>query len=119
MRIGALGVLIVLGLTELVVRAGPIAGDYFRPPTGLFAALVRQPGESGYWTAILHTLQGWAIGLAIAIAIAVPAGLALGFSDLLYRALRPVIEFLRPVPSVPLLPLAILLHPTRPQSNPV
>jgi ABC-type nitrate/sulfonate/bicarbonate transport system permease component len=112
-----LGVLTVLAVLELVVRAGLISGDYFPPPTTTSAALFRLLGDGGYWTAILHTLQGWAIGLAIATAIAVPVGLALGFSDLLYHALRPVVEFLRPVPSVALIPLAILVYGTGLQSK--
>ena len=81
------------------------------------AALFGLLGESAYWTAIPHTLEGWAIGLAIAIAIAVPVGLALGFNEVLYRAARPVIEFLRPVPSVALIPLAILIYGTGLQSK--
>jgi ABC-type nitrate/sulfonate/bicarbonate transport system permease component len=112
-----LGVLAVLAALELVVRAGLISGRFFPPPTDIFSALVRQLGESAYWSAILHTLEGWAIGLAIAIAIAVPVGLALGFSEILYHATRPIVEFLRPVPSVALVPLAILVYGTGLQSK--
>jgi ABC-type nitrate/sulfonate/bicarbonate transport system permease component len=50
------------------------------------------------------------IALALATAIAVPAGIVIGSSRLLYRALRGVIEFLRPIPSVALIPLAILIY---------
>jgi ABC-type nitrate/sulfonate/bicarbonate transport system permease component len=107
-----LGVLGVLVLFEFVVRVGLISSRYFPPPTEIAVALVRLFGESSYWTAILHTLEGWAIGLGIAIAIAVPVGLALGFNDVLYHAARPVVEFLRPVPSVALIPLAILVYGT-------
>ena len=46
-----------------------------------------------------------------------PVGLALGFSEVLYRASRPTIEFLRPVPSVALIPLAILVYGTGLQSK--
>ncbi|MDA0182915.1 ABC transporter permease [Solirubrobacter phytolaccae] len=111
------GVLAVLVLIELVVRVGLLPSRYFPPMTETFAALVGQLGESGYWTAIAHTLEGWAIGLGIAIVIAVPLGLALGFNDYLYRAARPIIEFLRPVPSVALIPLAILIYGTGLQSK--
>src|SRR3954467_11137013 len=112
-----IGVLGVLALLELVVRAGLIPGRYFPPPTEIASALARQLGDSAYWSAILHTLQGWAIGLAIAIVIAVPVGLALGFSEVLYHATRPIVEFLRPVPSVALVPLAILVYGTGLQSK--
>jgi ABC-type nitrate/sulfonate/bicarbonate transport system permease component len=112
--IGVLGVLVIL---ELVVRVGLINGRYFPPMTDDIAALVRLLGDGDYWSSVLHTLQGWAIGLAIAIAIAVPVGLALGFSDVLFHAARPAIEFLRPVPSVALIPLAILVYGTGLQSK--
>ncbi len=112
-----LGVLGVLVLIELVVRSGLFSSRYFPPMTDTGAALVRQLGEGAYWTAILHTMEGWAIGLGIAVAIAVPFGLLLGFSEIAYHAFRPVIEFLRPVPSVALIPLAILLYGTGLQSK--
>jgi ABC-type nitrate/sulfonate/bicarbonate transport system permease component len=107
-----IGVLSVLVLIELVVRVGLVNDRYFPPITKDGSALVRLLGEGDYWTSILHTLEGWGIGLAIAIAIAVPLGLALGFSDLLYHATRPIVELLRPVPSVALVPLAILVYGT-------
>jgi ABC-type nitrate/sulfonate/bicarbonate transport system permease component len=112
-----LGVLIVLVALELVVRAGLISSRSFPTVTDMGSALFDQLGTSAFWSAIAHTLEGWAIGLAIAIAIAVPVGLALGFNELLYHALRPLIEFLRPVPSVALIPLAILVYGTGLQSK--
>ena len=112
-----LGVAGVLVLIELVVRVGLLPSRYFPPMTETFSALLGQLAESSYWSAVAHTLQGWAIGLAIAIVIAVPVGLALGFSEVLYRAARPIIEFLRPVPSVALIPLAILVYGTGLQSK--
>jgi ABC-type nitrate/sulfonate/bicarbonate transport system permease component len=112
-----LGVLAVLVLIELVVRVGLINGRYFPPVSDTFAALVRELGDGTYWSAMAHTLQGWAIGLAMAIVIAVPAGLLLGFSEIAYHAARPIIEFLRPVPSVALIPLAILVYGTGLQST--
>jgi ABC-type nitrate/sulfonate/bicarbonate transport system permease component len=110
-----LGVLGVLVLVEVAARL--ISSRYFPPMTETGGALVEQLAEGAYWTAILHTMQGWAIGLGIAIAIAVPFGLLLGFSEIAYHAFRPVIEFLRPVPSVALIPLAILVYGTGLQSK--
>lgn len=104
--------LLVLALLELIVRAGAISSHYFPPPTETAGALVRQLGHGDYWSAVGHTLEGWAIGLAIATVIALPVGLALGFNDVAYHAARPIVEFLRPVPSVALIPLAILVYGT-------
>ena len=52
------------------------------------------------------------LGLGIAIAAGVPAGLLIGSSRWAYRALRVPIEFLRPIPSVALIPLAVLIYGT-------
>lgn len=104
-----LGVAVVLGVFELLTRTGAISSRHFPPPTDMFAALADQVVTGDFWTAVGNTMQGWAIGLAVAAAIAIPVGIVLGSSALLYGALRGVIEFLRPIPSVALIPLAVLI----------
>lgn len=103
-----LGLLAVLAVGELLTRV--IGSRYFPPVSEMLGALVDEAGTSGLWAAVGHTLQGWAIGLGLAAAIAVPAGIMIGSSALLYRSLRGVIEFLRPIPSVALIPLAVLIY---------
>lgn len=58
---------------------------------------------------IAGTLAAWVIGLALASAIAVPLGLLLGGSRRSRLAAAATIELLRPIPSVALIPLVILL----------
>jgi ABC-type nitrate/sulfonate/bicarbonate transport system permease component len=101
-----------LGLWELLVRAGVLSETSFPPMSETLAELLRQLGTGGFWTAVANTLQGWALGLGLAILLAVPAGIVVGSSRLLYRALRVPIEFLRPIPSVALIPLAVLVYGT-------
>jgi ABC-type nitrate/sulfonate/bicarbonate transport system permease component len=107
-----LGLLAVLALFELLSRTDLISSRFFPPISTMLSTLVEQAGTSGFWAAVGHTLQAWALGLAIACAIAVPAGIVIGSSPLLYRSLRGVIEFLRPIPSVALIPLAVLVYGT-------
>jgi ABC-type nitrate/sulfonate/bicarbonate transport system permease component len=99
----------VLALFELLSRTELISSRHFPPITETANALVDQLGQGEFWTAVWHTLEGWALGLGVAIAIAVPLGIVIGSTPLLYRALRGVIEFLRPIPSVALIPLAVLV----------
>jgi ABC-type nitrate/sulfonate/bicarbonate transport system permease component len=61
-----------------------------------------------FWIALLQTVRGWALGLGIATALAVPLGILLGSSDFAARAFRVPIEFLRPIPSAVLIPLLFL-----------
>jgi ABC-type nitrate/sulfonate/bicarbonate transport system permease component len=112
--IGVVGVLVLL---EIVVRAGLIPSRYFPPMTETFSALLEQVGQATFWTAVFDTLQGWFLGLAIAAVIAIPLGMLIGSNQIVYRGLRPIIEFLRPIPSVALIPLAILVFGTGLQSK--
>ncbi len=105
-------VLCALALWELLVRAGVVSETSFPPMSDTLAELFRQLGEGDFWTAVANTLQGWALGLGLAVLLAVPTGIVVGSSRLLYRALRVPIEFLRPIPSVALIPLAVLVYGT-------
>jgi ABC-type nitrate/sulfonate/bicarbonate transport system permease component len=104
------GLLAVLALFELLARTELINPRFFPPVSEMIARLAEEAGTGGFWSAVGNTLQGWALGLGIACAIAVPVGIVVGSSPLLYRALRGVIEFLRPIPSVALIPLAVLVY---------
>jgi len=59
--------------------------------------------------ALLSTLGSWLPGLMIATAIGVAAGILLAISPQLEMATRPLLEFLRPIPSVALIPVALLV----------
>ena len=104
------GLLAVLAVFELLSRTDLVNRRFFPPVSEMIGRLVEEAGTGSFWTAVYNTLQGWALGLGIACAIAVPAGIVIGSSPLLYRALRGVIEFLRPIPSVALIPLAVLVY---------
>jgi ABC-type nitrate/sulfonate/bicarbonate transport system permease component len=61
-----------------------------------------------FWTAFGDTVRGWALGLGVAAALAIPAGIGLGSSDFATAAFRVPVEFLRPIPSAALIPLLFL-----------
>ena len=105
-------VLGVLALFELLPRIGVLPREHFPPISQTLRTLAEQLGEKGFWEAVVNTIEGWALGLAIAAALAIPLGIVIGSSRLLYRASRGLIEFLRPIPSVALIPLAILVYGT-------
>ncbi|UED87893.1 ABC transporter permease [Streptomyces profundus] len=109
---GVLGVLLFAGLLEALPRVGVVSADYLPPFSDMIGALAEEAGESAFWTALLDTLRGWAYGLAIASALGVLLGLLIGSFDLLRRITASTIEFLRPIPSVALIPLAVLVYGT-------
>jgi ABC-type nitrate/sulfonate/bicarbonate transport system permease component len=110
-------VLLLLALWEAVVRAGLIPEASIPPATSAIGELASQVTQAAMWKAVGNTLQGWVIGLGLAVLLGVPAGILIGSSRWAYRALRVPIEFLRPIPSVALIPLAVLVYGTGLQSK--
>jgi ABC-type nitrate/sulfonate/bicarbonate transport system permease component len=107
----------VLVLFDLLPRIGVLPSRHFPPISDSLRTLADQATTASFWEAVGNTVEGWALGLGIATALAVPIGIVIGSSRLLYRACRAVIEFLRPIPSVALIPLAILIYGTGLQSK--
>ncbi|GAA3666285.1 ABC transporter permease [Nonomuraea antimicrobica] len=108
--LGVIGVVGFLAVAELAGRAGLLPG--FLPyASHVLATAAGLPLDAGFRADVLATLAACATGLAIAVAVAVPAGLLLGTVPFMERSARPLVEFLRPIPSVSLIPLAVFLFP--------
>lgn len=107
----------VLVLFEVLSRTDVLSKRSFPPVSDMLRTLWEQLGTSELWTAIGNTLLGWSLGVAISAALAIPLGIIIGSNSTLYRSLRVIIEFLRPIPSVALIPAAILIAGTGLQSK--
>lgn len=104
------GAAFVVALVVVLELGTAALGSRFLPrPSQVAGALVEQFAGGRLGTALLATIGCVAAGLAIACVAGIGLGLLLGSSDRLYAAVRWVIEFLRPLPSVSLVPFAILL----------
>ena len=110
--LGLAGLAGFLALGEVAPRVGLVPGRYLPPTSRIAAALAEALGERSFWVALGDTLEGWAIGLALAVAGGVGLGLLIGSIPALRAATASTIEFLRPIPSVALIPLAVLLFGT-------
>ena len=110
-RVNVAGWLFVV-LVTLLVEAGVRAFDYetsIATPSSTLRALVDELWSGGALSdEIGQTLSAYLQGLALAIVIGVGAGLLIGASRTLLDATSVVIEFLRPIPGIALIPLAIL-----------
>lgn len=107
--LGALGVLLAFGLCEAVSRAGIVRRTYLPPASEVLTRAAELAGDPAFLDAVGATLRAWALGLGFACVIAVPAGLLLGSVPVVDAATRAIVEFLRPLPSVALIPLVSLL----------
>jgi ABC-type nitrate/sulfonate/bicarbonate transport system permease component len=108
--LGTVGVLVFVGLCEAVIRVGLISSVDVPPPSLVIARLATAVTKGSFWSLTGQTLEGWGYGLAIAIVLGIGLGLLIGSNELLWRACRPTVEFLRPVPSISLIPVTILLY---------
>ncbi len=102
-------VLAALGLWQLLTATGALNRASFPTMWSTLRALGDQLTTSGFWTTIGQTVEGWALGLALGSTAAVVVGSAIGLSRLASRSTAPVIEFLKAVPSIAILPLAIVV----------
>jgi ABC-type nitrate/sulfonate/bicarbonate transport system permease component len=107
--LGAAGIIVFLALWELSSRIGLVNPRFFPPASDVLVQLFVEFGSADFWTAVAQTMTSWAIGLAISAAAAIVIGFVIGGSTFLRRATHTTIEFLRPIPSVALIPLAVLL----------
>lgn len=115
---GAAGPLVGLGLVmlafEVAPRVGILPGSSFPTTSEVAMALVDLVGTAELWRALGDTATSWAWAMVLAAAVAVPLGLAMGSSRLVATLVRPTVEFLRPVPSVALVPVLVLVYGTEP-----
>lgn len=99
-------------LVEGLTRLELVNPAYLPPASSVAVEAAQLLGRGEFWAALGSTLLAASLGLLRAIAIAVPLGLLIGMSRWAYRAAITAVELLRPIPSVALIPLAILLYGT-------
>lgn len=114
---GAVGVAAFLAMAELLPQAGLVNQDYLPPLSAIIPALAAKFTESAFWISVGQTLTSWSLGLAVSTVAGVMAGIVLGSIKSLRDATHSTIEFLRPIPSVALIPLAVLVFGTNIQST--
>ncbi len=110
LALGAAGLAVFLALGEAVPRLGLVKEAYFPPTSKIADAFAGELADSAFWTALGDTLTGWAVGLAVAACAGIVAGVVISVVPYLREATASTIEFLRPIPSVALIPLAVLLY---------
>lgn len=106
---GLVGLLVVLGAWESTTRLGLVDGRFVPPPSVVLVRVAELLGSDAFLRDVIATVLAWVIALGTAVAIAVPAGLVLGSVRAVRVATRALVELLRPIPSVALIPLVVLL----------
>ncbi|MFT3864168.1 MAG: ABC transporter permease [Solirubrobacterales bacterium] len=107
--LGTIGVAVTILAFQAASKLGLIS-EHIPPIFTILRSLATIVTEGEFWSLAWKTMWQVLLGLAIAAGIAIPCGLAIGSSMTAWRAVRPTVEFLRPVPAVALIPVTILLY---------
>lgn len=110
--LGLVGILGFLAVWEGTSRLGVVDPRYLPPASTVLIVAVQNLAEPSFWGAVRRTMTGWGVGLMIATLAALVLGMVIGSSRFLREFTHSTIEFLRPIPSVALIPLAVLLYGT-------
>lgn len=106
---GTFGVMVAFAAWEAARVTGLIDKRDLPAVVDILTAAVAGLRNGDISLALLATFESWATGLALASSIGIVAGIALALLPGLELATRPILEFLRPIPSVALIPVALLV----------
>ncbi|HWI31972.1 MAG TPA: ABC transporter permease [Microbacterium sp.] len=108
--LGAAGIVGFLMLWQLIPTLGIISPRYLPYATETLARMFEEFRDLEFWRNVGRTMTAWFLGLLIATVAATVLGTIIGLVPFLRRATHTTVEFLRPIPSVALIPLAILVY---------
>ena len=97
-----------LVLLEIWARAIHLQSDSLAPPSAVAVALVEALKDGSVLIATRDTLIAAFAGLLIGGAIGLAFGIALGIFQIFDRLMEVTIEAIRPIPSIALLPIALI-----------
>lgn len=100
---------VLLGALELWAHTAGQGSDAIAPPTAALKALAGAATDGSLWSATVFTLGSAALGLLIGALGGLVLGTLLGLSRRAARAAYLSVEVARPIPSVALIPLAMLV----------
>ena len=107
--LGWLVVAVAIGVWQLAITEKIVDFNYMPPPSEIAAAFsdLLSSGEMG--RAVWHTLQATLISAALGIGLGVGLGMAVGLVNVVRTYTMGTIDFLRTVPVVALMPVALLV----------
>lgn len=104
-----IGLLALLLMFEGARTLGALPKGSVPSTADIFGALVDQFESGALGSALFSTVQAWVGGVLVAAVVGIPLGIAVGLSSWADSATQRIVEFLRPVPVVALVPIAIVL----------
>lgn len=93
---------------EIWARVTQLQSDSLAPPSAIVAALFEAVADGSVLIATRDTLVSAFAGFSIGGAVGLAFGIALGLSRIFDRLMEVTIESIRPIPSIALLPIALI-----------
>ncbi|MEF3120127.1 ABC transporter permease [Kocuria flava] len=109
LTLGAGAVLGVLGLWEALSRTGVLDTQVFPAASTVLTELWRLLGTGAFWEDLWATLSSALAGLALVVVIGTVAAMLIGLIRFVENSTWVVVEFLKPIPPIALIPLGLLL----------
>lgn len=104
----AVGFALLVVTWELVARLSGLDKNTLPGAGRVLTAMASLTVNGEYLRAVWTTLWGASLGLSVAVLVGVPLGVLLGSSAVTYRATIALIDLLRPIPAVALIPAVVL-----------
>lgn len=105
---GVCGIAGAMAVWELLRLVQVLPADLAPSFADIFPALVRETLSGSLDTAVLESARAWASGMAVTLVVALPIGVLVGLSGWLDALTSFVFDFLRPVPAVAFVPVAVI-----------
>lgn len=99
-----------LALWQGLTATGVLDSSSFASFTATVSELVTLAGGGEFWAALFDTLSAWLAGFLIASVLGVALGLVLGSSRFVLASTRFLVDFVRTVPPIALIPAALLMY---------
>ncbi len=111
---GWLLVVALVGAWEAIARAQLLPPIFFPTATAIAKSLWTLTASGEVPRNLAESLANLFAGYLLSAAVAIPAGILIGFYERLGKLFRPAIELIRPLPATAIIPLALLVFGTGP-----
>lgn len=103
--VAAVGAVLLWALASRVVGS-----DTVPSPASVGSQLVDLAGTATFWSAIGQTLVSTALGVVVCVLVGVPLGILIGMNAFVRGSTSLLVEFMRTIPPVAVIPLGLLLY---------
>jgi ABC-type nitrate/sulfonate/bicarbonate transport system permease component len=107
--LGVAGLVATVAVWWIACATGAVSPQSVPPPNEVFVALLALVVSAPFWLAAVNTVFIALVGVVIVILISVPLSMAIHRSRGFRESTWFLVEFLKPIPPVALIPLTILL----------